>query len=69
MKITVENRKLTVSGEGVDYVEIEGVLYTYELFRTLGFPRTDRLFQFERKDNVLIVTDRGPAPPPEKFDA
>jgi hypothetical protein len=39
-----------------------GVKYSFDIFSTLAFPRTDRLFKFKREGDVVIVTDCGPAP-------
>jgi hypothetical protein len=49
-----------------DILEIEGVKYAADLFRTLAFPREDRLFQFKRCEDSVIVFDAGPAPNPSE---
>jgi glutathione peroxidase-family protein len=45
-----------------DTLTICGMKYSGDLFRTLAFPCTDRLYQFERtEEHGVIVKDRGPA--------
>ena len=47
---------------------VAGVKYSFDVFNTLAFPRTDRLFKFRRDGDLVIVTDCGPVPTDEVIE-
>jgi hypothetical protein len=49
--------------EALDVLTVNGVKYSGALFRTLAFPRTDRLFRFTREGPTVTVIDCGSAFP------
>ena len=48
--------------EHVRVMTVCGVKYSFDIFNTLAFPRTDRLYKFERVEDTVMVMDCGPAP-------
>jgi hypothetical protein len=61
----MENTKFDVEIDPREHVRVMtvcGVKYSFDLFTTLAFPRTDRLYKFERVDETVRITDCGPAP-------
>jgi hypothetical protein len=47
---------------GARVMTVCGVKYSFEIFNTLAFPRTDRLYRFKREGDTVTVTDCGQAP-------
>jgi phage baseplate assembly protein gpV len=48
--------------QAADVLTVEGVRYAGELFRTLAFPNTSRLYRFLRAADDVTVVDCGPVP-------
>lgn len=45
--------------EKTDILNINGIAYTGEIFRTLAFPNTEHVYSFKMEDGQLWVTDHG----------
>jgi len=48
-----------------DILTVEGTQYAGELFRTMAFPKADRVYRFTRDGEKVILKDCGPYIPRE----